>query len=134
MALATKFDGMLARGEVKDYADLARLGYVSRAHITQIMNLLTLAPDIQEALLSLPRTTTEGRGGLALVETLFSQAQGREEGPDRLELGAVQGYEERHLVVLAHAQQVDDLVAERSGLSFLTRQVYFRHHKSSISL
>jgi len=58
MALAIKFDAMLARGEVRDYADLARLGYVSRARITQIMNLLTLAPDIQEALLSLPRTTT----------------------------------------------------------------------------
>jgi hypothetical protein len=58
MALAIKFDGMLARGEVKDFADLARLGYVTRARITQIMNLLTLAPDLQEALLSLPRTTT----------------------------------------------------------------------------
>ena len=58
MALAIKFDGMIARGEVKDFADLARLGYVTRARISQIMNLLTLAPDIQEALLSLPRTTT----------------------------------------------------------------------------
>ena len=58
MALAIKFDGMLARGEVRDYADLARLGYVTRARITQIMNILTLAPDIQEALLFLPRTTT----------------------------------------------------------------------------
>jgi len=58
MALAIKFDAMLSRGEVRDFADLARLGYVSRARITQIMNLLTLAPDIQEALLSFPRTTT----------------------------------------------------------------------------
>ncbi|HUT52167.1 MAG TPA: hypothetical protein VM658_02130 [bacterium] len=58
MALAIKFDVMLARGEVRDFADLARLGFVSRARITQIMNLLTLAPDLQEALLSLPRTTT----------------------------------------------------------------------------
>ncbi len=41
---------------VKDYAELARLGNVSRARITQIMNLLLLAPDIQEAILFLPKT------------------------------------------------------------------------------
>jgi hypothetical protein len=53
MALAVKFQDMVHRGEVRDYADLARLGYVTRARLTQIMNLL-LAPDIQEHLLSLP--------------------------------------------------------------------------------
>jgi hypothetical protein len=52
MALAIKFQDMVDRGEVRDYADLARLGYVTRARITQIMNLLNLAPDIQEELLS----------------------------------------------------------------------------------
>lgn len=36
---------------MRDYADLARLGYVSRARLTQIMNLLLLAPDIQEQIL-----------------------------------------------------------------------------------
>jgi len=51
MALAIKFQEMVDRGEVRDYADLARLGYVTRARLTQIMNLLLLAPDIQEALL-----------------------------------------------------------------------------------
>ena len=51
MALAIKFQDMVNRSEVRDYADLARLGYVSRARITQIMNLLNLAPDIQETLL-----------------------------------------------------------------------------------
>jgi len=39
------------QGEMRDYADVARLGYVTRARLTQIMNLLLLAPDIQEALL-----------------------------------------------------------------------------------
>lgn len=53
MALAIKFQEMISRGEVQDYADLARLGHVSRARITQIMNLLNLAPDIQEQLLDL---------------------------------------------------------------------------------
>ncbi|WP_321471403.1 hypothetical protein [uncultured Paludibaculum sp.] len=51
MALAIKFQDMLNRGEVRDYADLARLGYVTRARVTQIMNLLLLAPDVQEQLL-----------------------------------------------------------------------------------
>ncbi len=61
MALAIKFQEMVERGEVRDYADLARLGYVTRARITQIMNLLNLAPDIQQALL-------DGEGGLRLTE------------------------------------------------------------------
>ncbi len=52
MALAIKFQDMIDRGEVKDYADLARLGLVSRARVTQIMNLTLLAPDIQEQILS----------------------------------------------------------------------------------
>ncbi len=51
MALAIKFQDMMDRGEVRDYADIARLGYVSRARLTQIMNLSLLAPRIQERLL-----------------------------------------------------------------------------------
>jgi hypothetical protein len=47
MALAIKFHDMIERGEVRDYTDLARLGYVTRARLTQIMNLLLLAPRIQ---------------------------------------------------------------------------------------
>ena len=50
MALAIKFQDMVDRGDVRDYADLASLGHVTRARITQIMNLLLLAPDIQESL------------------------------------------------------------------------------------
>jgi hypothetical protein len=42
---------MLDRGEVRSMAELASLGRVSRARITQIMDLLMLAPDIQEKLL-----------------------------------------------------------------------------------
>jgi len=58
MALAIKLQGMVDRREVRDYADLARLGYVTRARITQLMNLLNLAPDIQEAILCMPKTLT----------------------------------------------------------------------------
>ncbi|QDU80635.1 hypothetical protein Pla110_23660 [Polystyrenella longa] len=55
MALAIRFDNYIASGVVEDYAELARLGHVTRARITQIMNLLNLAPDIQETILHLPR-------------------------------------------------------------------------------
>lgn len=55
MALAIKFDGMIREGVVTDYADLARLGLVTRARMTQIMNLLNLAPDIQEEIVFLSR-------------------------------------------------------------------------------
>jgi hypothetical protein len=54
LALAHRFDDSVRSGVVKDYAELGRLGYVSRARVTQIMNLLSLAPDIQEELLWLP--------------------------------------------------------------------------------
>jgi hypothetical protein len=55
MALAIRFDELVCTGVVTDYAELARLSHVTRARITQIMNLLMLAPDIQEAILFLPR-------------------------------------------------------------------------------
>lgn len=55
MALAIRFDKLVRDGVVKDQAELARLGHVSRARVTQIMDLLHLAPNIQEAVLHLPR-------------------------------------------------------------------------------
>lgn len=54
MALAIRFEQLIRDGVVRDQADLARLALVSRARVTQIMDLLMLAPDIQEALLFLP--------------------------------------------------------------------------------
>lgn len=56
MALAIRCEELVRRGDVTDYADLARLGHVTRARMTQIMNLLNLAPSIQEEILFLPRT------------------------------------------------------------------------------
>jgi hypothetical protein len=56
LALAHRFQGLVRNGEVADYAALARLGWVSRARISQIMSLLSLAPDLQERVLFLPRT------------------------------------------------------------------------------
>jgi hypothetical protein len=54
MALAIRFDGLLRDGTVPNLTELARLAHVTQPRMTQIMNLLHLAPDIQEALLFLP--------------------------------------------------------------------------------
>lgn len=64
MALAIRFEHLLASGAVRDQTELAELGHVTRARVTQIMNLLHLAPGIQEEILFLPRVT-EGRDPIA---------------------------------------------------------------------
>jgi hypothetical protein len=53
-----RLNKLIKSGQIADQAELARLGQVTRARVTQIMNLLHLAPDIQEALLFLPLTTS----------------------------------------------------------------------------
>ncbi len=58
MALAIRLDGMLQRGEVRSQRELAEIARVTPARLTQIMNLLHLAPDIQERLLFLPPVTS----------------------------------------------------------------------------
>lgn len=60
MALAIRFDRLLREGLIADQSDLARLVHVTQPRMTQIMNLLHLAPDIQEAVLHLP-PVHEGR-------------------------------------------------------------------------
>jgi len=47
MALAIWFEELVRIGEVESHAELARLGQVTRARISQIMDLLCLAPDLQ---------------------------------------------------------------------------------------
>lgn len=54
MALAIRFDQLLRDGVVANQTELARLARVTQPRMTQIMNLLHLAPDIQEAILFLP--------------------------------------------------------------------------------
>ena len=53
MALAIRLDHLIKSGQVIDQAELARVGHVSRARLTQIMDLNQLAPDIQEEVLHL---------------------------------------------------------------------------------
>jgi LmbE family N-acetylglucosaminyl deacetylase len=59
MALAIHFDQLIREGKVRDQAEIAELGHVSRARVTQLMNLLNLAPEIQEELLVDVRSITE---------------------------------------------------------------------------
>jgi len=56
LALALQFEDMIRRGVARDHADLARLGCISKERISQIMRLVWLAPDIQQEVLTLPRT------------------------------------------------------------------------------
>jgi hypothetical protein len=67
MALALHFEDQVRSGAIRNYAELAELGHVSRARISQIMNLLNFAPDLQEALLFLPRTE-HGRDAMHLAQ------------------------------------------------------------------
>lgn len=65
MALAIYYEGLIREGHIHDYAEIATLGHVTRARVTQIMNLRLLAPDLQEQLLNIPRVE-RGRDSLCL--------------------------------------------------------------------
>ncbi len=56
MALALKFQRQVEEGTIRNAAELAALGHVTRPRLSQIMMLANLAPSIQEALLFLPKT------------------------------------------------------------------------------
>lgn len=60
MALAIRFDKLLREGVVPNQSELARLVHVTQPRMTQILNLLHLAPDIQEQVLFL-QPVTSGR-------------------------------------------------------------------------
>jgi hypothetical protein len=66
MALAMRLEAQVRRGELTNYSELARVGHVTRARISQILNLINLAPDIQEAILCLP-LTEHGRDPIHLA-------------------------------------------------------------------
>ena len=53
LALAHKIQQAIDRGDVPDRAEAARRLGLTRARVSQLMNLTLLAPDIQEALLGL---------------------------------------------------------------------------------
>lgn len=69
MALALRFEELVRTGQIGSYSALASLGHVTRAWISQIMSLLSLAPDIHEALLFLSHTQ-RGRDPILLADLI----------------------------------------------------------------
>ncbi|WP_425618997.1 hypothetical protein NA78x_002724 [Anatilimnocola sp. NA78] len=65
MALPIRLDQLIRDGLVTNQAELARFGHVKRAILTQIMNLLFLAPVIQEHTLQFQKAKL---GRTALME------------------------------------------------------------------
>src|ERR1700676_3004886 len=53
LALAHRLDGLVRNGTAKNYRELAELGHVSPARLSQILVLLNLAPALQEYILFL---------------------------------------------------------------------------------
>ena len=64
-----RLDELVRMGRVASCSALASLGHVTRARICQILNLIHLAPDIQEALLFLP-PTQRGRDPIILADLM----------------------------------------------------------------
>ena len=69
LALALRLEEQLRQRVLKDCAEVARVGHVTRARVSQILTLVNLAPDIQEAILFLPRTQ-RGRDPVILSDVL----------------------------------------------------------------
>ena len=57
LALAHEIDRMVRDGEIADYAEAARRLNLTRARVTQVTNLVLLAPAIQAEVLDLKRVT-----------------------------------------------------------------------------
>ena len=83
MALAIRFDRLIQSGEVSDQSELARLAHVTQPRMTQIMNLLHLAPEIQESILFLPRTATGKTQRFKLRAIAAERAKIRDSAPAR---------------------------------------------------
>src|SRR5690242_20303017 len=69
MALALRLEELVRTDQVASYSALASLGHVTRARVSQIVSLLHLAPDIQEAILFLP-PTPRGRDPVILADLM----------------------------------------------------------------
>lgn len=77
LALAHRIDGMIRSGELKNWAEAAGLIGVTRARMTQIANLLLLAPGIQVAILERVGNTRITERDLRLLgsETCWHEQQ-----------------------------------------------------------
>jgi hypothetical protein len=66
LALAHHVEILVEEGRLPDYAAAARILRITRARMTQVMNLLLLAPEIQERLLLGTLSAPERRLRIAL--------------------------------------------------------------------
>ena len=57
LALAHEIERRVRAGELGDLAHAARVLGLTRARVTQVVNLTLLAPEIQEAILAMPPVT-----------------------------------------------------------------------------
>jgi hypothetical protein len=69
LALAHRFEALIQAGQFRDYAQIAAVGHVTRARLSQIMSLSNLAPDIQEQILFWPRVE-RGRDPIILADLM----------------------------------------------------------------
>jgi alkylated DNA nucleotide flippase Atl1 len=61
LALAHKWEGMVRRGEVKSYAEVAALTGLTRSRVTQVCKLRLLSPKLQEQILTCTNFIPERR-------------------------------------------------------------------------
>ncbi len=54
---AREWQKMLNSGEVRNQAEIAQREGITRARVTQIMHLLNLAPEIQDHILNMPKSS-----------------------------------------------------------------------------
>jgi hypothetical protein len=74
LALAHTIQRAIDRGEIRDQAEAARMLGVTRARITQILDLRLLAPDLQERLLSQNTSPVASMSTHALRTIAFHQS------------------------------------------------------------
>jgi hypothetical protein len=84
LALALSFQNMIATGSAQNYTDLANRTGVTTARLSQVMNLIWLAPAIQEEILWLPGSSTRH----PLTERAVRPIAARWSWPEQLKLWA----------------------------------------------
>ena len=71
IALAQSWQKWLATGEIASRAELARQLGFSRAHVTQVLSLLHLAPEVQETIVGLGDPIKEKWIGIHTLRSLL---------------------------------------------------------------
>jgi hypothetical protein len=86
LALAHRLEGLVRAREVSGYKELARLGQISEARLSQIILLSQLAPEIQECVLFFPGGAFLSEAELRAIARELSWAQQIKMFEERLSL------------------------------------------------